>query len=71
MKKFYLVAETKAADRFEIRVTDNPRGMEILKEFEAENYSAAVKRFSFTARNMGKAVFAGVAVDGTPFHGEA
>lgn len=71
MKKYYLVAETKAADRFELRVTDNPRGMEILKEFEAESYSAAVKRYSFSASNMGKSVFAGVAVDGNPFHGEA
>ena len=72
MKKYYLVAEKSViGDRYTIRVTDNPRGMEILKEFESESYSEAVKQYSFSASSMGKAVYCGVDTNGKPYHGEA
>ena len=72
MKKYYLVAEKMPmGNSFTVRVTDNPRGLEILKEFEAESFSEAVKQYSFSARNMGKAVFCGVDGKGNPYHGES
>ena len=72
MKKYYLVAEKSPVNGgYRVRVADNPIGMEILKEFEAPSYSEAVKMFSFSVRNQGKAAFCGVSADGTPYHGEA
>ena len=72
MKKYYLAAEKSMVNNsYEVRVTDNPRGMEILKEFEAENYSEAVQRYSFMVRGTNKTVFCGVDVNGNPYHGEA
>lgn len=72
MKKYYLAAEKSAVgNSLTVRVTDNPRGMEILKEFEAKNYSEALKRYSFSVHNMGKAVYCGVDSNGNPYHGEA
>ena len=72
MKKYYLVAKKSAlSNNYEVQVVDNPKGMEILKEFDAENYSEAVRRYSFLARNMGKAVYCGVDVNGNPYHGES
>ena len=71
MKTYYLVAEKGTSGSYTVSVQDNPRNNEILKEFEAENFSAAVKQYSFIARNMGKSVFCGIAKDGNPYHGEA
>ena len=71
MKKYYLVAEKDIVNGgYTVNVRDNARDLEILKEFEAESYSEAVKMFSFSASNMGKAVYCGVRKDGTPYHGE-
>lgn len=72
MKKYYLVAEKDVVSgNYTISVRDNPRGMEILKEFEAENYSEAVKKYSFSVRSMGKSAWCGIDAAGEPFHGEA
>lgn len=71
MRKYYLVAETTVNGNFSVFVTDNCRNREVLKEIEAECYSEAVKRVSFSAINMGKSVFCGVDVHGKPYHGEA
>lgn len=70
MKTYYLVAEKSAVKGYAVSVRDNPNGCEVLKEFTAENYSEAVKMFSFSAKNMGKTVYCGVSENGTPFHGE-
>ena len=72
MKKYYLAA-TKSAwwGSYHVQVTDNPKGMEILKEFEAENYSEAVHRYSFMAHGMNTTVWCGVDVNGEAYHGEA
>lgn len=71
MKTYYLCAEkSPIRNSFEVRVTDNPKGKEILKEFEAASYSEAVKMYSFSVWNMGKGAFCGVSDDGQPFHGE-
>ena len=72
MKKYYLVAEKDIINGgYNVNVRDNARGLEILKEFEAESYSEAVKMFSFSVKNMGKTVYCGVHQDGTVYHGEA
>jgi len=72
MKTYYLVAEKDAATGgYTVNVRDNARGVEVLKTFEASSYSDAVKMFSFSAANMGKAVYCGVSRDGKLYHGEA
>ena len=71
MKTYYLVAEKSAVNGYAVSVRDNPNNCEVLKEFQAENYPAAVKMFSFSAKNMGKTVYCGISADGKPFHGEA
>ena len=72
MKTYYLVAEKSAVtNSYSVNVRDNSNGCEILKTFQAENYSEAVKMFSFSAKNMGKTVYCGISVAGNPFHGEA
>ena len=72
MKTYYLVAEKKAvSDGFNVFVSDNPRGFDVLKTFEAPSYAAAVKMFSFSVRGAGKAAFCGVDSAGEVFHGEA
>lgn len=69
MKKYYLVAEKDIINGgYNVNVRDNARGLEILKEFEAESYSEAVKMFSFSVKNMGKTVFCGVSENGNPYH---
>lgn len=70
MKKYFLVAESKV-NGFDVHVTDNPRGCEILKEFEAERFSDAVKMFNFSAKGMKATAYCGVRPDGSVFHGEA
>ena len=72
MKKYYLVAEKAPWDgTYQVSVTDNPRGYEILKEFEAENYIAASHLYKFMACGLNNAVYCGVTADGTAYHGEA
>lgn len=72
MKKYYLVAEKSAiGGSFIVKVTDNPRGTEILKEFEAENYVEAVHRYSFMTYGIDKAAFCGTSPDGRAYHGES
>ena len=70
MRKYFLVAEKKYNGNFNVFVTDNSRGCTVLMEIEADSFSEAVKRVSFTAHNMGKGVFCGVDANGNPFHGE-
>lgn len=65
MKTYYLVSE-KLGISFQIKVSDAPHG-EVLKEFSAESYSAAVKMFSFSATNCGKTAICGVAANGKPY----
>lgn len=73
MKKYYLVAEqskdTNGNIRYMVNVRDSFRGLTVLVEFEAKSYSDAVKMFSFSAKNMGKAVYCGVDISGMPYHG--
>ena len=65
--KYYLVAEKSiVSGGYTVNVRDNASGLEVLKTFEAESYSDAVKMFSFSAQNMGKTVYCGVSKDGTP-----
>ena len=71
MKKYYLCAEKQLTGGFRVSITDNPLGMEILKEFEAENYVAACHRYSFVTYGLNTAVYCGVRADGTAYHGEA
>ena len=71
MKTYYLCAERSIVNGgFTVSVRDNARGLEILKEFQAENYSDAVKQYRFSVSNMGKTAYCGVNVNGEPFHGE-
>ena len=70
MKTYYLCAERTLLNNYTVSVRDNPRGCEILKKFEAQNFSEAVKRYNFLAGNMGKAVGCGVSENGTPYHFE-
>jgi len=72
MKKYYLVAgKAPWGGSYQVSVTDNPRGCDVLKEFEAENYIAACHRYSFAAYGLNTAVYCGVTPDGTAYHGEA
>lgn len=71
MRKYYLVAEAKLNGNYNVFVTDNANGRIVLMEIEANSYSEAVKRVSFSALNMGKSVWCGVRADGKPYHGEA
>ena len=72
MKKYYLVAEKSAvSNSYEVRVADNPRDMEILKEFEAENFFEAQYRYSFMVHGIDKSAFCGVSADGKAYHGES
>lgn len=72
MKNFYLVAEKDPYNgNFTVSVRDNAKGMEILKEFSAESYAEAVKKYSFSVSSMGKSAWCGVNTAGVPFHGEA
>lgn len=70
MKTYYLVAEKRVSGGYAVNVRDNAKGVEVLKTFEAENYSEAVQMFTFSARNKGKAAYCGVDKNGDPFHGE-
>lgn len=69
MKTYYLVAEKSfvSGNHYTVSVRDNPKGAEVLKEFQAKSYSDAVKMFNFTASNMGHSVSCGVAIDGKPY----
>jgi hypothetical protein len=69
MQKYYLVCEKKYNGQFDVFVTDNARGLEVLKEIEAGSYSDAVKQYAFRVHCNGKSAFCGVDVNGNPYHG--
>ena len=72
MKTYYLCAEKSLVNSgYTVSVRDNVRGLEILKEFQAENYAEAVKQYKFSVTCNGKSAYCGVNVNGEPFHGEA
>ena len=66
MRTYYLVA-TWDGEHIGLSITDNSRLGEVLLEIEAESYTAAQNRVSYTARSMGRAAIAGVRPNGEPY----